>query len=185
MLDIFSRFVVGWMLVRRANAEVAQHFIRQALQREEIEPGQAVLHADGGPEMTAQPVCLLLDTLGVARSRSRPHVSDDNPYSEAQFRTLKYHHEFPDRFGSFEHAHTFLGGFFTWYNEEHRHSGIAMLPPAVVHRGEAELVLAARHEVLKEAYRANPDRFVRGEPKRLTLPEAAWINPPAHNETAA
>jgi putative transposase len=185
MLDIFSRFVVGWMLVRRANAEVAQHFIRQALEREGIEPGQAVLHADGGPEMTAQPVCMLLDSLGVVRSRSRPHVSDDNPYSEAQFRTLKYHHEFPDRFGSFELAHTFLGGFFTWYNEEHRHSGIAMLPPAVVHRGEAELVLAARYEVLKEAYRANPNRFVRGEPKRLSLPEAVWINPPAHDDTAA
>jgi len=181
MLDIFSRFVVGWMLVRRANADVAEHFIAQTLEREGIEPGQAVLHADRGAEMTAQPVCMLMDKLGVVRSHSRPHVSDDNPYSEAQFRTLKYHHEFPDRFDSFEHAHDSVDRLFTWYNHEHRHSGIAMLTPAIVHRGDAEPVLAARHDVMQLAYRANPERFVRGMPKRITLPSAVWINPPVHD----
>jgi putative transposase len=120
MLDIFSRFVVGWMLVRRANAELARDFIAQTLEREGIEPGQAIVHADRGTEMTAQPVAIMLDRLGVGRSHSRPHVSDDNPFSEAQFRTLKYHHEFPDRFGSLEHAHQFLDGFFPWYSVSRR-----------------------------------------------------------------
>jgi len=184
MLDIFSRFVVGWMLVRRANAELAQHFIAQTLEREGIEPCQAVVHADRGAEMTAQPVCALLDSLGVTRSHSRPHVSDDNPFSESQFRTLKYHHEFPDRFGSFEDARVFVDAFMGWYNDEHRHSGIAMLTPAVVHRGDAERVLAARHEVMQVAYEAKPERFVRGLPKRLALPTAVWINPPAHDGIA-
>jgi putative transposase len=184
MLDIFSRFVVGWMLVRRANAELAKHFIAQTLEREGIEPGEAVVHADRGTEMTAQPVCALLDRLGVVRSHSRPHVSDDNPFSEAQFRTLKYHHDFPDRFGSFEHTHEFLDRFFGWYNEEHRHSGIAMLTPAVVHRGQAEQVLAARHEIMQAAYHAKPERFIRGLPKRIALPSAVWINPPAHDGIA-
>lgn len=183
MLDIFSRFVVGWMLVRRANAELAKHFIAQTLERQGIEPGQAVVHADRGAEMTAQPVCALLDKLGVVRSHSRPHVSDDNPYSESQFRTLKYHHEFPERFGSFEHAHQFMGGLITWYNYEHRHSGIAMLTPAMVHEARAEQVLTARHAVMIKAHQANPERFVRGVPKRLALPSAVWINPPVHDVT--
>lgn len=150
MLDIFSRFVVGWMLVRRANAELAEHFIAQTLEREGIEPGQAVVHADRGAEMTAQPVCALLDRLGVVRSHSRPHVSDDNPYSESQFRTIKYHHEFPERFGSFEHAHQFIGGLMQWYNYEHRHSGIAMLRPP----GTRAVRIAARHVGAASARRA-------------------------------
>lgn len=181
MLDIFSRFVVGWMLVRRANAELARHFIAQTLQREGIEPGQAIVHADRGAEMTAQPVCALMDKLGVVRSHSRPHVSDDNPFSESQFRTLKYHPGFPDRFGSFEHGHDFVGEFMTWYNNEHRHSGIAMLTPAMVHHGHADRVLAARHDVMLTAYRAKPERFIGGSPKRIALPSAVWINPPSHD----
>ena len=185
MLDIFSRFIVGWMLVRRANAALAQHFIEQTMEREGIGPGQVVLHADRGTEMTAQPVCVLLDTLGVTRSHSRPHVSDDNPYSEAQFKTLKYHPQFPVRFSSFEHAQRFMGEFVTWYNHEHRHSGIAMLTPAAVHRGQAKQQLADRHEVLKTAYRAHPERFVRGEPKCTALPSAVWINPPVHDSAVA
>jgi putative transposase len=184
MLDIFSRFVVGWMLVRRANAELARHFIAQTLQREGIEPGQAVVHADRGAEMTAQPVCALMDKLGVVRSHSRPHVSDDNPFSESQFRTLKYHPEFPDRFASFEHGHDFVGEFMTWYNNEHRHSGIAMLAPAMVHNGQADRVLAARHDVMLAAYRGKPERFIAGSPKRIVLPSAVWINPPVHDEVA-
>lgn len=184
MLDIFSRFVVGWMLVRRANAELAEHFIAQTLERQGIEPGQAVVHADRGAEMTAQPVCTLLDKLGVVRSHSRPHVSDDNPYSESQFRTIKYHHEFPDRFGSFEHAHQFIDAMMRWYNHEHRHSGIAMLTPAMVHEAKADQVLDARHAVMLKAHQANPERFVRGTPKRVLLPSAVWINPPVHDGVA-
>ncbi|BDE04907.1 IS3 family transposase [Vulcanimicrobium alpinum] len=184
MLDIFSRFVVGWMLVHRANAELARHFIAQTLEREGIQPGHAIVHADRGAEMTAQPVCALMDKLGVVRSHSRPHVSDDNPFSESQFRTLKYHPEFPDRFGSFEHGHDFVGEFMTWYNNEHRHSGIAMLTPAMVHHGQADRVLAARHDVMLAAYRAKPERFIGGSPKRIVLPPAVWINPPAHDGVA-
>jgi putative transposase len=184
MLDIFSRFVVGWMLVRRANADLAKHFIAQTLEREGIEPGQAIVHADRGTEMTAQPVCSLLDRLGVVRSHSRPHVSDDNPFSEAQFRTLKYHQTFPDRFGSFEHARGFLEVFFPWYNYDHRHSGIAMLTPATVHHGESGRVLSARYDVMQAAYLHKPERFVRGEPKQIVLPDAVWINPPVYDAPA-
>lgn len=185
MLDIFSRFVVGWMLVRRANAELAKHFIAQTLEREGIEPGQAIVHADRGAEMTAQPVVALLDKLCVIRSHSRPHISDDNPFSESQFRTLKYHPEFPERFGSIEHGRVFMSEFTAWYNNEHRHSGIAMLTPAMVHHGQADRVLAARHEVMLAAYGAKPERFINGAPKRIVLPSAVWINPPAYDEAAA
>jgi putative transposase len=184
MIDIFSRFVVGWMLVRRANGEIAKHFIAQTLQSEGIEPGQAIVHADRGAEMMAQPVVALLDKLCVGRSHSRPHVSDDNPFSESQFRTLKYHHEFPDRFGSFQHAQQFVGEFMTWYNNVHRHSGIAMLTPAMVHHGQANDVLAARHQVMQDAYRTKPERFISGSPKQVALPPAVWINPPTHDGAA-
>jgi putative transposase len=178
MLDIFSRFVVGWQLVRRANAAVAEHFIRQTLQAEGIEPGQVAVHSDRGPEMIAQSVCDLLDSLAVMRSLSRPHVSDDNPYSEAQFKTLKYHRDFPERFGSLEDGKGFFRGFFGWYNFDHRHSGIAMLSPAIVHTGQADAALEARHTVMLAAYAATPERFVKGPPKRELVPAEVWINRP-------
>lgn len=184
MLDIFSRFVVGWQLVRRSNAAVAEHFIRQTLQAEGIKPGQIAVHNDRGPEMVAQSVCDLLDSLAVVRSLSRPHVSDDNPYSEAQFKTLKYHRDFPVRFGSLEDGKLFFRGFFRWYNFDHRHSGIAMLPPAIVHQGRAESMLDARHAVMLSAYAATPKRFVKGAPKREIVPAEVWINRP-NLETAA
>jgi putative transposase len=184
MIDIFSRFVVGWQLVRRSNAAVAEHFIRQTLQAEGIEPGQLTVHNDRGPEMIAQAVCDLLDALSVARSLSRPHVSDDNPYSEAHFKTLKYHRDFPERFGSLQDGRAFFGEFFPWYNGEHRHSGIAMLTPAIVHAGRADAVLEARHRIMLAAYAAKPERFVKGEPKRDALPAEVWINRP-NLETAA
>lgn len=184
MIDIFSRSVVGWQVVRRSNAAVAETFIRAALRSEGIEPGQAALHSDRGTEMTAQVVSDLLDALGVFRSLSRPRVSDDNPYSEAQFKTLKYHRDFPERFGSLEDARTFFRAFFAWYNNEHRHSGIAMLTPAVVHAGKARPVLAARHRVMLDAYAARPERFINGAPKCAELPKDVWINRPA-TETAA
>jgi putative transposase len=178
MIDIFSRAVVGWQVVRRSNAAVAENFIRRALQREGIEPGEAALHSDRGTEMTAQLIADLLDALGVFRSLSRPRVSDDNPYSESQFKTLKYHRDFPERFGSLEDARTFFRAFFVWYNTEHRHSGIAMLAPAVVHAGEAATVLAARHRVMLAAYAATPERFINGTPQCAELPKAVWINKP-------
>lgn len=184
MIDIFSRFVVGWQLVRRSNATLAEHFIRQTLQAEGIEPGQLAVHSDRGPEMTAQSVCDMLDALAVTRSLSRPHVSDDNPYSEAQFKTLKYHRDFPERFGSLEDGKAFFRSFFPWYNCEHRHSGIAMLTPAIVHAGQADGVLEARHGIMLIAYAAKPERFVNGEPKRDVLPADVWINRP-NLETAA
>jgi transposase InsO family protein len=185
MIDVFSRFVVGWQLVRRASGEIATKFIREVLDREGIEPGQAVVHSDRGTEMTAQVLCTLLDTLGVERSLSRPRVSDDNPYSEAQFKTLKYHRDFPDRFGSFEDALSFFRGFFEWYNYEHRHSGIAMLPPAAVHENRAQTILDSRHAVMQTAHATHPERFVHGPPKRVALPTEVWINRPNTNEAAA
>jgi len=185
MIDIFSRYVVGWMLVRRSNAAVAEYFIAQVLKRENIAPGQAVVHADRGTEMTAQPVCVLLDKLGVVRSHSRPHVSDDNPYSESQFKSMKYSPDFPNRFGSLEDGRAFLDRYFASYNTAHRHSGIAMLTPAMVHTGRADAVLDARHEVMKRAYNAHPDRFIAGAPKKSALPGTVWINRPSDDSAAA
>jgi putative transposase len=184
MIDIFSRFVVGWMLVRRADGESAKHFIEQTLHNQGIEPGQAIVHADRGAEMMAQPVVALLDKLCVGRSHSRPHVSDDNPFSESQFRTLKYHPDFPDRFGSFQDAQQFVSKFTTWYNTAHRHSGIAMLTPSTVHDGQADDALAARYQVMQTAYQTKPERFINGSPKQRALPPAVWINPPAHDAPA-
>jgi putative transposase len=185
MMDIFSRYVVGWALVASANAEIAKTFIAAVLRREGVAPGQAVVHADRGTEMTAAPVCMLLDKLGVARSYSRPRVSDDNPYSESGFKTLKYHPTFPERFGSLADGHSFLGSYFVWYNEVHRHSGIRMLTPAVVHFGLEKTVLEARHAVMQAAFTAHPGRFPAGEPRRAELPSAVWINEPNHDGVAA
>jgi len=185
MLDIFSRMVVGWMLVRRANATIAEGFIERTIAAHEIVPGTLTIHADRGTEMTAQPVCELLERLAVTRSHSRPHVSDDNPYSESQYKTMKYAHDFPDRFGSFEHAHSHTRSFMTYYNTEHRHSGIAMLTPAIVHAGLGTATLAQRHAVMRDAYLRSPERFVHGEPKLVALPEAVWINQPTEIDQAA
>jgi putative transposase len=185
MIDIFSRYVVGWMLVANANAEIAKTFIASVLRREGIKPGQTVVHADRGTEMTAYPVCMLLDKLGVARSYSRPRVSNDNPYSESAFKTLKYQPTFPARFGSLADARRFCSSYFNWYNHVHRHSGIRMLTPAAVHHDLATAVLEKRHAVMQSAFAAHPDRFAAGEPKRSQLPAAVWINEPIHDGTAA
>jgi putative transposase len=185
MLDIFSRMVVGWTLVRRANATIAERFIEQTISEHQIVPGTLTIHADRGSEMTAQPVCELLERLAVTRSHSRPHVSDDNPYSESQYKTMKYAADFPDRFGSFEHAQGHTRSFMTHYNTEHRHSGIAMLTPADVHAGLGAAKLAQRHAVMRDAFQQFPNRFVHGEPRLAVLPEAVWINPPAEYVQAA
>ncbi len=164
--------------MERENAQLAEELIAQTCAKEGIVPETLTLHADRGSAMTSKTVALLLADLGVTKTHSRPHVSNDNPYSEAQFKTLKYRPSFPRQFGSLMDARAWMRSFVTWYNQEHRHSGIGLLTPGVVHAGQAAGVLAARHEVMQSAYAAHPERFVRGEPRVTTLPSAVWINPP-------
>ena len=178
ILDLYSRFVVGWMIARRESAKLAKKLIAESCAKQGIEPGKLTVHADRGPAMTSKPVAFLLVDLCVAESHSRPYVSDDNPHSEAQFKTLKYRPDFPDRFGSLEDARAFCLAFFAWYATEHRHSGIAMLTPQDVHYGRAPQILAARGVVLDAAYALHPERFVNRPPRPGVLPPAVWINPP-------
>ena len=183
ILDIFSRYVVGWMLAPRENAALAERLIAETCAKHAIQPGQLTIHADRGGAMRSKPVALLLADLGVTKTHSRPHVSNDNPFSEAQFRTLKYCPQFPERFGSLEDGRAFGQAFFRWYNHEHRHSGLGFLTPAVVHFGHAATVRAHRQHVLATAYAAHPERFVKGRPQPADLPTAVWINPPVKNPT--
>lgn len=179
ILDVFSRYVVGWMVAPREGAVLARQFIEETIGKHQIPAGQLHIHADRGKVMTSKPVAFLMADLGVTRTHSRPYVSDDNPYSESQFRTMKYRPEFPDRFGCIQDSRAFCQQFFLWYNQEHRHSGISLLTPAMVHFGEAPKVLAQRQAVLDAAYQAHPDRFVRRPPNPLPLPTKVWINRPA------
>jgi putative transposase len=183
LLDIFSRYVVGWLLARQESAALAKELIAASCQRQHITPDQLIIHADRGPSMTSQPVALLLATLGVMPSHSRPHVSNDNPFSEAQFKTLKYRPEFPARFGSYEDAETFCHRFFPWYNLEHRHGALGLMTPHDLHSGLAAVKWERRAEVLRAAYAAHPERFPRGVPVPPPLPTAAWINKPAAGPT--
>jgi putative transposase len=178
ILDIYSRYAVGWMVAHREAAALAERLLADTMAAQDVQPGQLTVHADRGTSMTSKPVALLLADLGVTKSHSRPHVSDDNPYSESQFKTLKHHPTFPDRFGSLEDTRSFCQRFFGWYNFEHRHSGIALLTPADVHYGRAEQIISARAAVLDGAYAAHPERFVRKPPQPPRLPEAVWINKP-------
>ena len=179
LLDIFSRYVVGWMLADRENSAYAGRLIEETCAKYEVEPNILTLHSDRGTPMTSKCTAQLLADLGVTRSLSRPQVSDDNPFSEAQFKTLKYHPGFPGRFSGFEDARAFCRTFFPWYNHEHRHGGIALLTPNDVHSGRAEQVLAGRQATLDAAYDAHPERFPRGRPLVPDLPAAVYINPPA------
>jgi len=178
IIDIYSRYVPGWMLAHSENAKLAEARLADTVAKQRIGHGQLTVHADRGSPMVGKPVAFLLADLGVTKSHSRPHVSNDNPYSESQFRTLKYRPEFPDRFGCYEDAHSFCGRFFRWYNEDHRHSGIGLHTPADVHYGRAEAVRTQRAEVLTGAYAAHPERFVRKPPEPPALPAAVWINEP-------
>jgi putative transposase len=178
IMDIFSRYAVGWMIARRESAELAKVLIAETCWRQEIPKDQLIIHSDRGPSMTSNTVAMLLAELGVTKSLNRPHVSDDNPYSESHFKTLKSRPSFPERFGSIEDARAFCRTFFDWYNNEHYHSGIALMTPAVVHYGQSESCRRSRQEVLVRAYIEHPERFVRGCPEPLSVPEAAWINPP-------
>ena len=184
ILDIFSRYVVGWMLASRESEHLAERLIRETVVKEGIvrdhpaDGARLTIHSDRGPSMRSRSVAQLLARLGITKSHSRPHVCDDNPFSESQFKTLKYRPEFPERFGSQEDARSFCQTFFHWYHYEHYHSGIGLLTPAMVHYGHAPKVLAARQHVLHAAYAAHPERFVHKPPSPLALPEAVWINPP-------
>jgi putative transposase len=182
ILDVFSRYVPGWMVATRESAVLAARLIAETVEKEGIAPGQLTIHADRGTSMRSKPVALLLADLGVERTHSRPHVSNDNPFSESQFRTLKYRPTFPARFGSLEDARAFCRGFFPWYNTQHRHSGIGLLTPADVHHGRAAEVTAARAITLATAYEAHPERVVRRPPTPPALPTAVWINPPTNKE---
>lgn len=178
ILDIFSRYVVGWMVAEREAAGLAQRLIEATCAKEGIQPGQLTLHADRGSSMKSKPVALLLADLGVTKSHSRPYVSDDNPFSESQFKTLKYRPDFPDRFGSLQHSRQFCGPFFAWYNTQHRHSGLGLLTPEGVHRGWAPEILAGRQKVLDQAFAAHPERFVSRPPSVIQPPKEVWINKP-------
>jgi transposase InsO family protein len=178
ILDIFSRYVVGWLLAHRESAELAEQLIADTVEKENIAPGTLTLHADRGTSMRSKPVTALLIDLDVAKTHSRPHVSDDNPYSEAQFKTLKYRPDFPQRFGSIEDARAHCRRFFQWYNHEHRHGGIGLMAPATVHDGTAAAMTKKRAVTLDAAFAAHPIRFKGIAPRPPVLPTAAWINPP-------
>jgi len=177
ILDIFSRYTVGWLIAERESEVLAQRLIAETIDKYDFVREQLTLHADRGSAMTSKSVAQLLADLGVIKSHSRPHTSDDNPYSEAQLKTLKYHPRFPDRFSSLADARSFCRSFFQWYNDEHHHSGLALLTPADVHSGRAGQVLQRRAQTLDAAYLNHPERFNR-PPQPKKPPEKAWINPP-------
>lgn len=178
MIDAYSRYVVGWMVADQELAVLAREFIEETCQKHGIHPDELTIHADRGTSMRSQPVALLLGNLGVIKSHSRPSVSNDNPFSESQFKTMKYRPDFPDRFGSLAHARQHATAYFAWYNTEHHHVGIGLLTPHDVHHGLAAGRLERRGVVLDAAYAAHPERFVQGPPKPAPLPAAVWINKP-------
>jgi putative transposase len=179
ILDIFSRRVVGWCVADTESAALFKPLFEDAVTKHDVPPGQLTLHADRGPSMKAKATALLLADLGVTKSHSRPYTSDDNPFSESCFKTLKYQPQFPKRFGSIQDAKTFCRAFFDWYNQHHRHLGIGLMTPDQVHYGQADEVHAARQTTLDNAFRANPNRFVNKAPQPPTKPTAVWINPPS------
>jgi putative transposase len=183
ILDVFSRYVVGWMVAHRESATLAERLIRETCARQGIARAQLTVHADRGPAMTSKPVAFLLADLGVTKTHGRPHVSNDNPFSEAQFKTLKYRPDFPERFGSIQDARAHCQAFFPWYNTEHRHSGLGLLTPHDVHHGHADQRVAARAAVLATAYATHPERFPRGRPQPPARPTEVWINPPTTRAT--
>ena len=183
ILDIFSRHVVGWLIAQRESADLAEQLIADSVSRHDVERGMLTLHADRGAAMRSKPVAALLGDLDIAKSHSRPHVSDDNPYSESQFKTMKYRPDFPARFGCIEDARAHCQAFFAWYNTEHRHSGIGYMTPQAVHYGQAAALRDARQVALDTAFLATPIRFKSRRPQPHPLPPAAWINPPTSENT--
>jgi putative transposase len=181
ILDVFSRYVVGWTIEEVESAEIAHELIAWACRQQRIQQGELTLHADNGSPMKSIPVTHLLEQLGVAKSHSRPYVSNDNPFSEAQFKTMKYQPDYPERFDSQDHARGWARAFFPWYNFVHLHSGIGYISPAAMHFGQALAIFQQRQEVLHNAFAKHPERFVRGQPHPPVVPTEAWINkPPSH-----
>jgi putative transposase len=178
IIDIFSRRVVGWCVADRESATLFAALFDDATTKHSAPPGQLTLHADRGGPMRAKATALLLADLGVTKSHSRPHTSNDNPFSESHFKTMKYQPQFPQRFGSIQDAKTFCRRFFDWYNQEHHHAGIGLMTPDQVHYGQADAIHAARQTTLDDAFTRNPERFVGKEPQPPAKPVATWINPP-------
>ena len=183
ILDIFSRYVVGWMVATCESSELAKRLIAETSEKQAIPKGQLTIHADRGSSMKSKPVAFLMADLGITKTHSRPYTSDDNPFSEAQFKTLKYMPDFPDRFGSIEDARIYCKNFFPWYNTEHKHTGISLLSPVDVHYGKAEAIIKSRQTTLDAAYALHPERFVRKVPQHAPMPKAVWINPPKPAES--
>lgn len=182
ILDIFSRYVVGYLIAQRELASLAKQLVADSCAKEGIAPDQLILHADRGSSVTSKTLALLLADLGVGKSHSRPYTSDDNPFSEAQFKTMKYRPDYPDRFGGLHHARTWARPFFHWYNHEHRHSSLGLMTPAAVHHGQAAELRVKRQAVLTAAFEKYPERFVQGQPVAPQLATAVWINPPLEKE---
>jgi putative transposase len=182
IIDIYSRYTVGWMIAERESAALAEQLLAETIAKQHIDPDTLTIHADNGSSMASKPVAFLLADLGVTKSHSRPHTSNDNPFSEAQFRTLKYRPDFPATFANLQQARSFCQAFFGWYNLEHRHSGIAWHTPSNVHHGHVDQVHTVRADVLTAAYNRNPERFVHKHPEPVPLPTAAWINHPTDQE---
>ena len=178
LIDVYSRYITGWMIADRESADLATRFIEESCTKQRINPGQLTVHADRGSSMMSKPLALLMEDLGITKSHSRPRVSNDNPFSESQFKTMKYRPDYPGRFGSLQDARSWANSFFTWYNNQHYHSGIGLLSPGTVHYGKAESALIKRQQVLESAYAARPERFVKGSPTVPALPRAVWINRP-------
>jgi putative transposase len=183
VLDVFSRYVVGWMIATEESATLAKHLVLEISEREGILPGQLTLHADRGSAMTSKSFALLLSDLGVTKTHSRPHVSNDNPFSESAFKTLKHRPNFPERFGSIQDARRHLRDFFDWYNLEHHHGSLALCTPYEVHHDLAASVVARRAIILDEAFLAHPERFPRGRPLPAQLPTEVWINEPNREDS--
>lgn len=178
ILDVFSRYVVGWRLAPRESDQLAEELIAESCFKQGIKADQLTLHADRGPAMRSKTVAQLLLDLGVTKTHSRPYTANDNPYSEAQFKTVKYRPDYPDRFASIDHAHNWSQSFFKWYNTDHRHTALGLMTPAAVHFGQAEKLIQHRHQTLQQAYQRHPERFVKGLPQPLEPPAAVWINQP-------
>lgn len=178
IMDIFSRYVVGWMVAHREQKSLAKRLIEETCVKQNIGPGQLTIHADRGSSMKSKVVAQLMADLGITKTHSRPHVSNDNPYSESQFKTLKYCPAFPDRFGCIQDSRSFCRNFFAWYNKQHRHSGIGLMTPESVHYGFAQRIIENRSVVLQTAFEKNPQRFKGKIPQPPELPKAVWINKP-------
>lgn len=178
LLDVYSRYVVGWLLAQHESAELAEQLVASSCEKQQIAPGQLTLHSDRGPAMTAKSLAQLLDDLGVTKTHSRPYTANDNPFSEAQFKTMKYRPDYPVRFADPTQAHAWAHAFFGWYNNEHHHTSLGLLTPAIVHYGQATQVTAQRQATLTVAYNLHPERFVKGVPQPPQPPVAVWINPP-------